>query len=140
MLAHSQAPSEMIAPVNRAKPAGGRKKMPPIAIGARISAVIIRIFNTSMVAVSLLLCGAGGDLVVGLAEPALAPGIGFQCLLHLVDFEIGPEHPREVKLRVGQLPQQEVTDALLAGGADKQVRHGQVTDTQVLLDQVISDI
>src|SRR5690554_6380775 len=140
MLAHSQAPSEMIAPVNRAKPAGGRKKMPPIAIGARISAVIIRIFNTSMVAVSLLLCGAGGDLVVGLAEPALAPGIGFQCTLPLIGLEVRPEHLREIDFGVRQVPQQEIADALLASCTDQHVRYGQVTDTQVLLDQVISDI
>ena len=43
--AHSQAPTVSTSATNIEKPSGGRKKIPPITIGTRISAVIIRCFS-----------------------------------------------------------------------------------------------
>src|SRR5690606_38784772 len=140
ILAHSQAPRTIMAPVNRANPKGGRKKIPPIAMGARIRAVIIRVLSTVMIALSLLFCGAGGNLIVSLTKTALAMTVGVQCFQHFFYLEIRPEHVGKIKLGVSQVPQQEVTDALLARRANQQIRHREITNTEVLLNEVIGNI
>ena len=41
-----------------------------------------------------------------------------------------PQHVGEIELRVGELPQQEIADALLAAGADEQIRLGRVASAR----------
>src|SRR5688500_8193481 len=55
------------------------------------------------------------------AEPALARLVVSNGLEELPAPEVGPEHRGDEELRVGELPEQEVGDALLAGGADEEV-------------------
>src|SRR6185436_18702258 len=55
------------------------------------------------------------------SEAALAAGIFAQRLLELRLAEIRPHHVEEDELRIGALPQQEIGQPLLAGGADDQV-------------------
>src|SRR5450756_1925469 len=45
-----------------------------------------------------------------------------QCLLQLALLEIGPENIWKMEFRIGALPQEEVAESLLPGGADKQIR------------------
>jgi hypothetical protein len=58
------------------------------------------------------------------AEPvaSLAAGVFGECRLHVLGAEIGPQHFLEDELGIGRLPEQEVRDALLAGGADDEIR------------------
>ena len=69
---------------------------------------------------------------VGLAEAPLAAGKECQRRLEVGGLEIRPQARGEVQLGVGQVPQQEIADALLAAGADEQVRLRQPGERQVL--------
>src|SRR4051812_8851893 len=71
------------------------------------------------------------DLLAGAAEAPLAAAIGFERFIERSAVEVRPKRVGEVKLRVGELPQQEIADALLAAGADKEiglrcVAHGEI--------------
>ncbi|MNH09764.1 hypothetical protein D3C79_692250 [compost metagenome] len=55
-------------------------------------------------------------------------------------FEVRPEQVGEVQLGVGQLPQQEVADAVLATGTDAQIGQRQVTCCQAGLQQLGGDV
>src|SRR5690606_19806644 len=88
ILAHSQAPRTIMAPVNRANPKGGRKKIPPVAMRDRIRAVIIRVLSAVMIALSLLFCGAGGNLIISLTKTAFAITVGVQFFHHFLYHEI----------------------------------------------------
>jgi len=65
------------------------------------------------------------DLLVGVvvqaAETAVAALVVGDGLEKMSAAEVGPEAISDVDLRVGDLPEEEVGDALLAGGADDQV-------------------
>src|SRR4029077_17609125 len=54
--------------------------------------------------------------------------------------EVGPELVREDKLRVRELPEQEVRDALLTAGADQQVGIRQLRRVQVGRKDVLVDL
>src|SRR5688572_9053189 len=54
--------------------------------------------------------------------------------------EIGPQHRRDVQLGVRDLPEQEVRESLLAGGANQQVGIGRVSGKQPLLDLPLIDV
>ena len=58
-------------------------------------------------------------------------GVGGQRALELLAVEVGPQLVREVQLRVGGLPQQEVGQPQLAAGADDQLRVLHVGRVQV---------
>ena len=73
------------------------------------------------------------------AEPSLAAGVGVQRGLELGAAEVGPERGRELELRVGRLPQQEVRHAHLAARADDQVGVGHVGRVQVLAQPLLVD-
>src|SRR3989338_9212402 len=55
---------------------------------------------------------------------------GAQRQLKLCMIEVRPQHRREIKLGVRQLPQKKVTNALLAAGTDEQIRLRGVVQTQ----------
>ena len=61
---------------------------------------------------------------LGAAEAPLAAGVPGERRIERRGVEVGPEDVGEVQLRVGELPQQEIADALLAAGADQQVGLG----------------
>src|SRR5207245_3470635 len=63
-----------------------------------------------------------GNLLRPSPEPAHAPLVGGERLVEVRPAEIRPERLRAVELRVGRLPEQEVAEPHLAGGADHQVR------------------
>ena len=60
-------------------------------------------------------------LLAGAAEAPLALPIPIDRGVERGGVEIGPQHVGEIELGVGELPQQEVRDPLLAAGADEQV-------------------
>ncbi len=71
------------------------------------------------------------ELLGGTPEAAFALAIGINGLIQRFAVEIGPQTSGEVELGVGQLPEQEVADALLAAGADEQIRLGRVGSSTV---------
>ena len=54
--------------------------------------------------------------------------------------EIRPQHGRDVELRIGQLPQHEVADALLTGGTDQQVGIGDPAGVQLTREGSFIDV
>ena len=54
--------------------------------------------------------------------------------------KIGPRHRREVKLRISQLPEQEIGNTLLIAGADQKIRRRQTGRVQMGLDHILRDL
>src|SRR5262245_87542 len=61
------------------------------------------------------------QLFAGAAETAFALLEGSDGRVQRGSVEVGPQQIGEIQLRVSQLPQQEIADALLAAGADEQI-------------------
>src|SRR5947207_4768299 len=74
------------------------------------------------------------------AEAAASAGVGGEGVLELAPAEVRPERLDEDELRVGELPEQEVRDPELPGGADQQVRVGQVRCVEVRPQEVLVDL
>src|SRR5919201_2071187 len=112
-LGHRLPPSDP-APV----PVYSRWKAGPTSFGAagRITLTVLVLLG---VVVGYPTEGAGPFLVVA------------DRLEQMLPVEVRPQHGREVQLRVGGLPEQEVRDPLLAGGPDDEVgvRHVRVVET-----------
>src|ERR1700674_6086234 len=66
-----------------------------------------------------------GDLLWPRAEATDAPLVGGDRLIEVGVGEIGPERLGAVELGVRRLPEQEIAESHLAGGADHEVRIGQ---------------
>ena len=58
----------------------------------------------------------------------------------MVAAEVWPQHIREDELAVGELPQQEVRDAVLAGRANHHVGVRHAWLVQVLADRLLGDL
>ena len=71
------------------------------------------------------------QLLAGAAEAPLAAAVRSDRLVERRGVEVGPQRLGEVELAIGELPQQEVADALLAAGADEQIRLRGVIDREV---------
>src|SRR3954469_5545879 len=61
-------------------------------------------------------------------------------LVQLAAAEVRPEHARDVELRVRDLPEEEVGDALLAGGADQEIRVRHVGGEQPRRELLLVDL
>ena len=82
----------------------------------------------------------GVNLLAGHAEATFAPGKRAQRQIELCMIEVRPQHRREIKLGVRQLPQKKVTDALLATGTDEQIRFRATVQTQARLKTFRRDV
>src|SRR5579885_621501 len=71
---------------------------------------------------------------------ALAAAVVGDRLFEVAAPEIRPQRLGEDELGIGALPQQEIADALLAAGADQQVRVGQIGGEQVAGDRRLVDL
>src|SRR5688500_1434250 len=119
MRTYSMAPSPTSTRMRRKKPPAGRRKVASSASGTPTAAVSSRLTAGWR---SSLPDGRGLGLVGGdAAVPALAALVLEDGLEQLAAPEVRPERVGDPDLRVGDLPQQEVRDAHLAGGADQQV-------------------
>src|SRR3569832_1357322 len=61
----------------------------------------------------------GSHLLAGAAKTAFTGSIGGDRFVQRRRIEVRPQRIGEIKLSVGQLPQQKIADALLAAGADE---------------------
>ena len=81
-----------------------------------------------------------GDASSTDAEPAVPALELADGLEQVLSAEVGPQHVGEHQLAVGQLPEQEVGDPELAGGADDQIRIGHVRLIEVPGDGPLVDL
>src|SRR5213075_2842519 len=81
---------------------------------------------------ALVRCRGGRHLLAGAAEAPLAAGVGGDRLVERRGVEIRPQRLGEVELGVGELPEEEVADALLAARADKEIGLRRVAHREVL--------
>src|SRR5262245_5089128 len=126
--AHSCAAASRISAIRSCSPSGG----------SRNSAASSAAISTAAVAIRAASCPLGDlgtlrrfELLAGTAEAPLAAAVGSDGEVERRGVEVGPQRVGEIKLGVRKLPQQEVADALLAAGADEEVRlrriaHGEV--------------
>ena len=54
-----------------------------------------------------------------------------ECAVEFGVVEVRPEAVAEIQLRVGQVPEQEIADALFATGADEEVRIGRLAEREL---------
>src|SRR5690606_12170763 len=87
---------------------------------SRKSAVRTRVLSIDLVCRQCR-CVGFAQLFAGAAKAALALAEGLDGDIQRGGVELGPQQVGEIKLRVGQLPEQEVADALLAAGADEEI-------------------
>src|SRR5512139_832872 len=74
----------------------------------------------------------GLHLFAGAAKAAFTGSIGGDRHIQCRRIKFGPQRVGEIQFGVGQLPQQEIADALLAAGADEEVGFGHVGQTELL--------
>src|SRR5258706_14098341 len=125
---HSQHPRSAIARTNTDHARAGAKKSIPTRSSRMTTAVITRVRSTSSAGLDDRLPFL--DLLAGAAEAALALAIGGHRGIEGRSVEVRPQRLGEVELRIRELPEEEVGDALLAAGVDGKVRlrrlaHGQ---------------
>src|SRR5690242_4235658 len=102
--------------------------------GARIAADTVRSKRPRKRAV-----GANGALTTDAAIATFAAAKLGNRLLEMLLAEVGPQGVDEHQLSVGTLPQQEIADALLAAGADQQIRIGHARGQQLALEARLVD-
>src|SRR6266571_5782962 len=71
------------------------------------------------------------ELLAGAPEAALALLVPSDRRVELLGVEVRPQRRGEIQLGIGKLPEQEITDALLATGANEQIRFGRVVERQM---------
>src|SRR5687768_11580399 len=144
---HSQAPASAIASTKSDHQVGLARNSMPRTTGRIATAVRTRVLSTEDAiarregrASARLREGLGGhELLAGAAEASLAAAIGGEGLLQRGGAEIGPQGVGEVELGVRELPEQEVGDALLAAGADEEVRLRRVGHRQARGEALFGD-
>src|SRR5258708_5050929 len=71
------------------------------------------------------------ELLARSTEATLAAAIGIDRATQRLPIEVGPEFIGEIELGIGKLPEQEITDALFAAGADEQIRLGRIVHRKI---------
>src|SRR5690606_11356709 len=92
----------------------------PSSTSSRTTAVTTRCINIKPLPVTF--SGAVGQLLAGAPEAAFPRTIPLESLIEIAGPEVGPVALGEVEFCVGQLPDQEVGNALLAPGTDEEIR------------------
>src|SRR4051812_34131735 len=131
MRAHSQQPMSAIVSTNAAHSPRGAKKSMPTTRTRTTTAVSTRVRSMSLAVREPASAGLrrglrGGQLLARAAEAALAAAEGGERFLERRGAEVRPERIGEVELRVRELPQEEIGDALLAARANEEIRLGRV--------------
>src|SRR6266850_4605737 len=147
--AHSSAPSVVGTVISSAQPGLGSRKMQASSNGKTTATVSKRCLSMRRGAAAEVCAAAGSslfpngptrgsgrrrlraELFAGAAEPAFPAAVGVNGASQCLSVEIRPQLVGEVELGIGQLPQQEVADALLAAGTDEQIGLGRVAHRQV---------
>src|SRR5258706_7083762 len=125
---HSQQPRSAIARTKTDHGSAVAKNSIPTRSSRMTTAVITRVRSTSSAGLDDRLPFL--ELLARAAEAALALAIGGHRGIEGRGIEVRPQRFGEIELRVRELPEEEVGDALLAAGADEKIRlrpvaHGQ---------------
>src|SRR5438552_6047314 len=92
------------------------------------AAVASRAASTSSGDLSAFRCRG---LLAGASKAALALPVGGKRRVERRSIEVGPQRVGEIELRIRQLPEEKIADALLPSGANEQVRLGRIAHRQV---------
>src|ERR1051325_3488577 len=79
------------------------------------------------------------ELLAGASEPPLPAAIPHERLVERLGVEVGPQPLGEEQLRIRKLPEQEIADALLAAGADEQIRLGRISHREIRRKMLLAD-
>src|SRR5688572_24861762 len=123
--AHSQAPTSTSTVTSQIVAMDGKPSITPSNTATRTIAVKTRCLSTTR--------GLAGPVVQLLAREAITPlarGKRFQRRLQVRNLEIRPQDVADVNFGVREIPQQEIADAVIAAGADEQVRIGNIREFQ----------
>src|SRR5258706_14294320 len=71
------------------------------------------------------------QLLAGAPEAPLALAVPVDRLVECHGIEVRPQAVGEKELRVGELPKEKIADALLAAGADEQIRLGRIRHREI---------
>src|SRR5690349_15886407 len=129
--AHSHAPIRTSTVTSQMVAMGGRPSITPSSTATRTMAVSTRCLSTA---------GRSAHLFAGQAEATFARGEGSQCRLEVRHVEIGPQRLADVQLGVGQIPQQEIADAVIATGADEQIRIADLRERELARETLLVDL
>src|SRR5580658_10705822 len=127
---HSQAPASTTAVMAILVAKGGSHSSMTSSSPMRTAAVMIRVLSTRRTP----------GLLRGAPEAALTGGEECQRRIQLGGIEVRPQAVGEVQLGIGEVPQQEIADAMFAAGADEQVRVRQLRQGQRLPHLLFGDI
>src|SRR2546428_1318458 len=141
---HSQAATPSSTAQNAIQPFLGSRNNPERNTASRTAAVIPRCLTMIARALPPARQGALRDpppaaafalgffeLLAGLPEAALALLIPRDRRIELPGVEIRPQRRGKVQLGISKLPKQEIADALLATGANEQIRFGRVIEREM---------
>src|SRR5690606_555703 len=139
-LDHSHSAAASTRPTKPANHGVGSAKIAARITMARMIAVITRCLSTAR----HLKPGFGRQIVLADHQPAteaaLAGGKGRNGALQIGFAEVGPVGIAEIQLGVGNLPQQEIADALLASGTDQQIRPGEIAERNISVEGIFIDL
>src|SRR6267143_3826080 len=141
---HSQAATPSNTAQNAIQPSLGNRNNAERNTASRTAAVITRVLSMNARAFPPARQGALRDpppaaavalgffeLLAGPPEAALALLIPRDRRIELLGVEIGPQLRGEIQFGIRKLPQQEITDALLASGANEQIGFRRVVERQM---------
>src|SRR5688572_23504567 len=131
--AHSQAPISTRTVTSQMVAIGGRPSITPSSTATSTIAVSTRCLSTR----GLLRLLA--HLFARQAEAALASAECGERSLEVRLVEIRPQHIADVDLGIGEIPQQEIADAMIAAGADEQVRIRHVAEAEFFREARLVD-
>src|SRR5919108_638203 len=136
--AHSHAPISTSSVMRYTVATGGRPSITPSSTAMSTMAVSTRSLSTLADLFTNRLPLAE-RLFARESETALARIEGAQRVLEMRHVEIRPQCLAEVQLGVGEIPQQEIADAVIAAGADEQVRVAGVGQRQLARETLLVD-
>src|SRR6185437_3127976 len=137
---HSQHDTSATASMKSAQRARGARNTIATTTTRATTAVITRVASIGKASAGLADRFALRELLAGAPEAALPAAVGGDGFVERLGAEVGPQRVGEVELGVGELPEEEVGDALLAAGADEEVglrrvAHGEEAPEALLGDR-----
>src|SRR6202521_3085953 len=134
---HSQAPASTSSVTTPTVTHAGSQSTMASSTAPSTTAVRTRLRSAS---VTMPLRPRRGLSRCGVAEAPFTSGEERERVLEIRHREIRPQPRTEIQLRVGEIPEQEVADAVLTAGADQQVRLRQSREHELRGEAVLVDI
>src|SRR5688572_9463919 len=123
--AHSHAPMSTSTVISQTVAIGGSPSITPSRMTTSTTAVRTRCLSTVGGLDRLVAL-----LIPGQAEASLPSGERIQRRFEMRHGEIRPQHLAHVDFRIGEIPKEEIADAMIATGADEKIRIGYIAKRQ----------